>query len=584
MSLKKALLALLVLCVFCLTACGQTVMESLEQALEETGGSSGTTSDTTQPAPAGGSGGPTVAFADAAWAEYDGYGVTIQYPATWSLYRYPESVPAMYSVLMVSESEDIFIRCYATEQDPAPVTILSPSENAEAELFYSYVRENAARAADFPLMDMAAAMESDEAVIGFMMALEEYNADPKSPLPEYTGALPQGQAAAIETVRLADDGCLAAVQDADTGLYGYIDKTGAWRIEPRFQRAYQFSDGRAMAQLPDGRWAYIDTAGTPVITEVRDDSGTTYPLASSVAFREGIAAVELQTENDYDMVYIDRDGNVLFSATHLPKVDGVGYGSTYFFGFASNFTGGKAVAARRVNRDIDQWSNSEDAPVIIDTGGNILATIPKEYYADENGFDPNMMVKVKPGGPFHGDDLYGLCDENGALVVPCQYPYLEYCENGWYLVQAQNGRYGFIDKTGAVKVDLEFENAGKFSSGLAPVLVDGLWGFIGEEGELVIQPTYLFASTVTTNADPYVGGCTFWDGVGKVQDGDRWVLIDTGGSAVVDNTGINGFFACGNGLVAYQDAQSGLLGYMTTDGKIAIEARFLDAGTFFPAG
>ena len=39
-----------------------------------------------------------------------------------------------------------------------------------------------------------------------------------------------------------------------------------------------------------------------------------------------------------------------------------------------------------------------------------------------------------------------------------------------------------------------------------------------------------------------------------------------------------------SGLVAYQDAQSGLLGYMTTDGKIAIEAAFASAGAFFAAG
>ena len=576
--MKKILCAFVASCVLLLAACGQAPSPAASSA-----GAASEAPGEVQQLTGGGSGGPTVAFADATWATYDGYGVTIEYPATWSLYCYPEVSAAQYAVLMVSEGEDIFIRCYVTEQDPAPVTILSPSENGEAKLFYEAVREKAVRAADFPLLDMAAAMEGDEAVIEFMMALEEYNANPKAPLPEYTGELPRGQASTLEAVQLADDGCLAAVQDGDTGLYGYIDKTGAWRIEPRFQRAYRFSDGRAMVQLEDGRWAYIDSAGTPVITEVRAGDGGTYPLASSVAFREGIAAVNLQAENDYDMLYIDRDGNVLFSAAHLPKVSGVGYGSSYLFGFASNFTGGKAVAARRVNRDIDQWSDSEDAPVIVDTSGNILATIPKEYYVDENGFDPNMRVKVKPGGPFHGEDLYGLCDETGALVVPCQYPYLEYCENGWYLAQAQSGSYGFIDKDGNVKVEFGFENAGKFSSGLAPVLLDGLWGFIDETGELAIEPAYSFASAVTTNADPHVGSCTFWDGVGKVQDGDRWVLIDTEGNVVVDDAGISGFFACGNGLLAYQDAQSGLLGYMTTDGKIAIEARFPDADTFFPA-
>ena len=76
---------------------------------------------------------------------------------------------------------------------------------------------------------------------------------------------------------------------------------------------------------------------------------------------------------------------------------------------------------------------------------------------------------------------------------------------------------------------------------------------------------------------------TFWDGVGKVQDGDQWLLIDTQGNVVVDDPGFSGFYSCGNGLIAYQDAESGLWGYMTTDGKIAIEARFLTPDTFFPA-
>ena len=97
------------------------------------------------------------------------------------------------------------------------------------------------------------------------------------------------------------------------------------------------------------------------------------------------------------------------------------------------------------------------------------------------------------------------------------------------------------------------------------------------------RAAYLTASVATINADPYIGSCTFWDGVGKVQDGDQWILIDTQGNVVVDDPGFSGFYSCGNGLIAYQDAESGLWGYMTTDGKIAIEARFLSPDTFFPA-
>ena len=115
-----------------------------------------------------------------------------------------------------------------------------------------------------------------------------------------------------------------------------------------------------------------------------------------------------------------------------------------------------------------------------------------------------MMVKIKPGGPFHGADLYGLCDENGNVVVPCEYPYLQYCENGWYVAQNQDGRYGYIDKSGNVMIDFEFEDAEKFSCGLAPVLIDGLWGFINEDGEVVIEPVYLcllYTSTAPQQRD-----------------------------------------------------------------------------------
>ncbi len=599
--MKKLFSALLVFCVLFLAGCGEATPQSTpssgelsepsntqqppdSEKQEISDNEKPEISDSEKPEISDGESAQNVAFADTEWAAYDGYGVTMEYPSTWTLYCYNEMASAAeYSVLMVSEAEDIFLRCYVTESDPLPVIILSPSENAEAKLFYDYVLETAIRAEDFPIMDPAAAMEGDEAAIEFITALEAYNANPKNPLPEYTGELPQGQSDAIDAVHLSDDGSLASVQDADTGLFGYVDKTGAWRIEPQFQNAFGFSDGRAMVQFEDDSWAYIDRTGALVISEVCDADGNAYPLKSSVKFREGIAAVNLQTESDYDMIYIDVDGNVLFDATHLPKVTGVGYGSTYFFGFASNFTNGKAVAARRVNQEIDEWSDSEDAPVIIDTNGNILATIPKEYYADTNGFDPNMMVKIKPGGPFHGADLYGLCDENGNVVVPCEYPYLQYCENGWYVVQNQEGRYGYIDKNGSVMIDFEFEDAEKFSSGLAAVLVDGLWGFINEEGEMAIEPTYLVASVATINTDPYVGSCTFWDGVGKVKDGDRWVLIDTQGNAIVDDSGISNFYSCGSGLIAYQDANTELWGYMTIGGEIAIEARFLSADTFFAA-
>ena len=49
-------------------------------------------------------------------------------------------------------------------------------------------------------------------------------------------------------------------------MWGYIDKTGAWVIEPRFGDALEFSEGLALARpYNDWRWGYIDAAGEFVI-------------------------------------------------------------------------------------------------------------------------------------------------------------------------------------------------------------------------------------------------------------------------------------------------------------------------------
>ena len=57
----------------------------------------------------------------------------------------------------------------------------------------------------------------------------------------------------------------AARQD-DAGLWGYIDKSGAWAIDPQFTWAGAFSEGLAVAQTFGSLYGYIDTQGEWVIT------------------------------------------------------------------------------------------------------------------------------------------------------------------------------------------------------------------------------------------------------------------------------------------------------------------------------
>lgn len=54
----------------------------------------------------------------------------------------------------------------------------------------------------------------------------------------------------------------------------------------------------------------------------------------------------------------------------------------------------------------------------------------------------------------------------------------------------QNGKYGFVDKTGKVVITIQYDYAGSFSGGLASVMQNGKSGFIDKKGEIVIPIQY----------------------------------------------------------------------------------------------
>ncbi len=100
-------------------------------------------------------------------------------------------------------------------------------------------------------------------------------------------------------------------QIGHTYKYGYIDKTGKYQIEPKFDEARNFSEEGVAAVRIDtnisvGKWGYIDRTGSFVIPPKFAD--TTFGVSE---FREGLASInvpDLQSVNG-KTGYIDRTGN-----------------------------------------------------------------------------------------------------------------------------------------------------------------------------------------------------------------------------------------------------------------------------------
>jgi hypothetical protein len=125
---------------------------------------------------------------------------------------------------------------------------------------------------------------------------------------------------------------------SEGGLRGYINTSGDYVIEPRFERARSFSEGLAQVRL-DGKWGYINETGDIVIAPAFDKAGEFYggeagvkigeewsvintrgqlvfkcsPQDSVSAFVEGFAVASSSPGSpSRGMWYVDRDRKQVF--------------------------------------------------------------------------------------------------------------------------------------------------------------------------------------------------------------------------------------------------------------------------------
>jgi hypothetical protein len=214
--------------------------------------------------------------------------------------------------------------------------------------------------------------------------------------------------------------------------WGYIDKQGQVIISPRFDAANEFSEGLAVVgqdtQNPDypyqSKYGYINKKGRLVI-----------PLKLSIAksFSEGLAAAEFASNNTKG--YINKKGKL---AIKNQKLD------TYY---AGSFSSGLALA--ELNNGACSAANYCDYSYINKAGKTAIASPGGESsYTGAQTFSEGLAAVATGGG---GRDA-----------------------GGWY--PATN--WGYIDKNGKFVIPPQFGDAGSFSEGLAPVEIEGKYGYI----------------------------------------------------------------------------------------------------------
>ncbi len=191
----------------------------------------------------------------------------------------------------------------------------------------------------------------------------------------------------------------------------------------------------------------------------------------------------------------------------------------------------------------------------IDTSGHVV--IP--YRFDEAGVFIQNRARVKIDGKYglidhHGDfvvppkytevnafsegravvregRLSGLIDEDGKEIVPPNYKWLSSFSDGLaifsnFTLSAETQRFGAIDATGRVVIELIYAELQPFSNDRAAFRRDGKFGFLSKTGDIVVPAIYDFAGAFH---DGYANvGVKRADGTGNLVG-----TIDVDGHVVV---------------------------------------------------
>jgi serine/threonine-protein kinase len=125
-------------------------------------------------------------------------------------------------------------------------------------------------------------------------------------------------------------------------------------------------------------------------------------------------------------------------------------------------------------------------------------------------------------------------------------------------------KWGYIDKTGQVVIQPQFDEANLFSEGLAAVRIGSKWGYINQTGQVIIQPQFNSAGK-------------FYEGLLAVEIGDNWGYIDKTGQVVI-RPQFDSADEFSEGLAAVRISDK--RGYIDKRGEEVIPAQFDEAWQF----
>lgn len=263
----------------------------------------------------------------------------------------------------------------------------------------------------------------------------------------------------------------------------------------------------------NGKWGYIDQTGKVVIP---------YQFTAAGAFHEGLALVYTE---DYQQAYINQEGNICFFSP---------------FDTSFVFSGGAVCGV------------IDDLYGFCDTEGNII--IAPQFTLAHDFHEGYAAVQ--------SGEKWGYVTSYGIYSIRPAYDYCSDFQNG-YAICLLNGKYGIIDTAGNRVAPFTFDYiAAPDAQGRYPAKSGNTTGYIAHDGSWILKTSYDFCYAFT-------------DGVARVYDNEMWGFIDENGNELIPPT----FFDCGeyrNGRAPFS-TDGTLWGYLTLDTTQAVPTPIVPA-------
>jgi len=267
---------------------------------------------------------------------------------------------------------------------------------------------------------------------------------------------------------------LAQVEQA----WGVIDTQGKWQVSPHlhFGSVRAFCNGLAAVEESDSElWGFINTDGTLVIEPQ-------YTWVSD--FSEGRAFVKddevnpaFAVEGSYDL--IDRQGQQI---TQLNHYDFDPMAPEWSFSHGRLGVRGapdpKLVNAIDIIEGRIYWG-------FIDRSGHLA--IPVQFKWVHPFSEGLAAVRTQ-------DNRVGFIDVSGKMTISARFDNASSFSQGLAAVEVEH-QWGYINQTGEVVIEPDYELVDEFSEGLAAVQLGDRWGFIDRAGSVVIAPQFEAASS-----------------------------------------------------------------------------------------